>query len=71
MTKCWRCNSILFLHPATGNCFICGYSQDADYIQNYVEVKQAIHDRLDSNPKTNGDNPEYAYRRKYKWSMED
>jgi hypothetical protein len=68
MAKCWRCGSILFLHPATGNCFICGYSQDAVYVA-LVKVKQALHDLTESNPQSSGNDKNY--RIKHKWSMND
>lgn len=68
MTKCWRCGGHLILHPSTGNCDLCGYSQDLDYIQN-VRIKKMLHEATERDPQSNG--ADRNYQIKSKWSMKD
>jgi hypothetical protein len=40
--KCWRCDA-LFIPNSTGNCCICGYSQDIEH-ENEVKKAKIEHD---------------------------
>lgn len=62
--NCWRCGKNLILNPDTNTCIYCSYPQDRDHVLR-VRIAQAIHGLKESNPKTNGNNPEYAYRKKH------
>ncbi len=62
MSNCWRCGANFNQHPVTGNCLICGYSQDIEDVEN-VKAKKAVHDFLERNPQSAGNDKNYRIRR--------